>query len=753
MIACVASIVMAVMTWGQTSAPNYVDRTSPIELNGVCGMPDNVAQKLYFSLPEQTASSFVAIFTAPEGYTLVFDGQQVISTVEIADWQRNDQRHQLVVTDADGRQTAWTLVFTTLPIINIDVNESALWQLRKTDTYAKLPAYMHLVDAERRTGGSALYHHYIAMRVRGATSAGREKKPYSIELRDAETNEEADTALLGMRRDGDWVLDAAFCDHSRMRNRVVMDVWREMDPLPYATDNEYQYNSTEGHFVEVMLNGRYNGLYCLSDKVDRKKLNLKKTSVAADGTIKPRGLLWKGRIKPAAGKGSAGSLGSYNADTPTDSIYWEGLTQEFPDDPALLRWDVVKQFIDVGNFNVNKSRYDETTYYQLFADEGPTWFYLDNLVHYCMLLNAFYLRDNIGKNYYISIRNINSGHQMLFTPWDTDVSFGRSVGGASTADDAKQYAFGTDMGSQSPIARMLSSYSKYSVVDELRFRQRLYEEWKRLSQTILSVDSVMSRIERYATLLMHSGAYQREYDRWHAVLDRDGEYKKMDEDLFVEVEFMRQWYSRNFGVMDEYIRNLYDSKAEISEEGEERYRIVSTQFKTGSIAIGNLHGVADDVTYIKDNLQLSADCWWYVDINTHGQWRLRNAQTNQCLMASTKVKLLPAVDYAADEWWTFDHAAPLYQFGVSSQWLKLNTITMGLETSKYSTNTQFYLVDEDGTEYYPDDVINGILPPVAFGKGAETSAANTYIYNVWGMPASSSVRGLIIKDCKKVMRR
>lgn len=744
-------LVATFSSYAQTDAPNYVNRVSPVTVNGVCGVPDKYNNQMFFSLHPKTPAQFTAAINAPDGYTLKLNGKPVTGKVTISDWQKNNLSHTLTITDNTGNVETWTMVFTTLPIVCIDVDEKQLQALRKKDNYAKLGAYLHLIDPEKRTNGTPLYHHYIAMRIRGATSAGGAKKPYSIELRDHETQEECDTCILGMRKDGDWVLDAAFNDHSKMRNRVIMDIWRQIDKLPYPTDNKYQFNSTEGHFVEVIQNGRYHGIYCLSDKIDRKKLNLKKTSVSADGKETARGLLWKARIKPAAGKGSAGTLGSYKEETRTDSLYWEGLTQEFPEDTSMLRWDVVKQIVDVANYNTNKSRYDENTYYKVFAEQAPSWFYIDNLVHYCILLNAFYLRDNIGKNFYISIRNINNGNQVLFTPWDTDVSFGRNVGGKSTAEEEKQYAFGSDMSTQSPIARLISYYSKYSKVDELRFRNRLYHEWQLLSRTTLSIESVMGRIEQYATLLTNSGAYQREYDKWCAILEAEDDYKKLDEDLFTEVEFMRTWYTKNFGIMDKYINDLYDESAEIYLDGRDKYRIVSTALNSGSIAIGSEHNSSEECIYIADDHQLTDDCWWYIDYNKNEQWRLRNAKTNQCMLSSSKIKLIPDIDHSPNIWWSFDKTAGYYRFQTDNSYLKLNTSTLAMETSKYASNTQFYLVDEAGNALYPDDIINRISAPSVFEPREYRNGNNSTVpYTLWGQPATTTTQGIIIQNGKKL---
>lgn len=54
----------------------------------------------------------------------------------------------------------------------------------------------------------------------------------------------------------------------------------------------------------------------------------------------------------------------------------------------------------------------------------PQWIYIDNVVNYQIFGEVFCLQDNWGKNLLYSIRNLEKGHNILFTPWDLDASLG-----------------------------------------------------------------------------------------------------------------------------------------------------------------------------------------------------------------------------------------------------------------------------------------------------------------------------------------
>ena len=86
-------------------------------------------------------------------------------------------------------------------------------------------------------------------------------------------------------------------DPACMRNRVATDIWNDFSTAPYYKDREKKVRTgTRGRFVEVFLNGRYYGIYCMTEKMDRKQLKLKKFKSAAEstsGSDEVHGLLYK----------------------------------------------------------------------------------------------------------------------------------------------------------------------------------------------------------------------------------------------------------------------------------------------------------------------------------------------------------------------------------------------------------------------------------------------------------------------------
>src|SRR5687768_17308989 len=99
-----------------------------------------------------------------------------------------------------------------------------------------------------------------------------DQKSYNIELRD-EQNMERSRPLLGMPDHDDWMLYSCFIDKPCVRNVLTYELGRQMGRWHPRT-----------RFVEVVINGKYNGLYILMEKIRRNKDRVPIPKLAPDGT-------------------------------------------------------------------------------------------------------------------------------------------------------------------------------------------------------------------------------------------------------------------------------------------------------------------------------------------------------------------------------------------------------------------------------------------------------------------------------------
>lgn len=404
----------------------------------------------------------------------------------------------------------------SLPLVNVEVDVSGL----KKESY--IPGHITIVDAEMRTEGRLMASFDCKLRYRGASSLKYEKKSFAIKLLDS-NGEDLDANVFGIRKENDWILDAMAIDRIRMRNRVCFDIWNEISKTPYKTDFDNR-NGTLGYFVEVYLNGDYHGLYCMTDKIDRKLLGLKKAKEQSDGSVYVRGVLYKGEAWT-----DATGMSGYDTSESFDEESWNGWELQYPDDyPCYDAWKPLMNLIDFCN-----------TRNAFFKLHYRHHFYYDNLVDYALFIMGLNIIDNNVKNTHFSCPDINVNETFLITPWDLDCSLGGLYEGSHFDEYVK-------------ITNLTGNYLFYQMymynVDN--FRESMKERWQELSLGIMSPNSFNSRLDAYAKRFKESGAWQREYDKWNN--------NPVPLDLDEELEYVKKWYVNNIATLNKVLGVIAD---------------------------------------------------------------------------------------------------------------------------------------------------------------------------------------------------
>ena len=371
-------------------------------------------------------------------------------------------------------------------------------------------------------------------KTRGATAQQYLKKPsLNMKLRNDDYSEEMDSALLGMRSCSSWILDAMAIDRICMRNRVAFDIWNEFSKLPYETNFDSR-NGTEGKFIEVYINDTYYGIYCLSDRINRKLLDLKKVKEQEDGSILVRGVLYKSGTSDIQDQNNFG----YNEDSTACTISWHNAFElTFPEDyGGEFAWKPLQDAFFIG-----KS-----------LDYVKKYFFIENLVDYQLLIMALSIGDNMGnKNHYFSVRNINKDindpdpsesdrRRFVITPWDLDTSLGGKYNG--------DYYDGTYSNWAVADVNKNPFYPLSSVQGSIEFQSLLKDRWRVGRKGAFSTTSINQKLEKYRDLFLQSGAWQRMIDHF----DLNKSNPMLVVDLVKEIELVEQWYERRFREMDAY---------------------------------------------------------------------------------------------------------------------------------------------------------------------------------------------------------
>ncbi|MBQ8098058.1 MAG: CotH kinase family protein [Bacteroidaceae bacterium] len=466
-----------------------------------------------------------------DDYTLQIDGKEVKNGGVYTFKNIGGGNEHVISLLYNGKvQGKGRLTFTFLPIVEIMGNNFS-------STYHA--GYLRVNDPGTIAPVDSLYH--ANFRYRGATARSKQKKAYAIKLKDAAGNS-IDRTLLGLRNDNNWILDAMAVDGGRMRNRVATDLWNDFSTAPYQKEYEKKaINATRGKFVEVLLNGQYAGLYCMTEKVDRKQLKLKKfkTADGAGQSDTIRGLLYKSSewtYETFLGHESNQRTypmklaDSYNNLRDT----WESWELKYPDldDGEPIDWGPLYRAVNVVA-SENKTNF--------IAHVGD-YFDIPVFMDYYLFIELMLATDNHGKNMYLYNYDATRFNKLGVAPWDLDGVFGRRWDGRTNlVSNAKQdfisFLWAYEHG----------EYTLFKRLKEYNYRlwnNRLASRYAELRKTHFSHYSLLNRFKDYRNLFKDSGADQREIDRWQGSDDITMNFDN-------EITYLDQWLTDRLQALDQ----------------------------------------------------------------------------------------------------------------------------------------------------------------------------------------------------------
>lgn len=361
---------------------------------------------------------------------------------------------------------------------------------------------------------------------RGAAAKGYDKKSFAIKLID-DSGESLDASLLGMREDNNWILDAMAVDKARMRNRVSFDLWND-----FATENyikkdygeEKSFNGTHGKFVELTLNDNYHGLYCLTEKIDRKQLKLKKMK---KGIV--HGVLYKA-------EGWTGTMFYDYEDFDNSSPTWMGWEAKYPDvdDEGTAYYNPLADAI---KFVSESSNEDFINHVEEYFDL-PVW------IDYFLFIKVINAIDNDGKNTFAYIYDIEKDKRIGIAPWDLDASWGRSYDGSEWL--SQEINFPNKL-----VVRLIDEYP--------RFMEIMAARYKIMRTSYFDATSLKKRFTDYYDYLKGNDVLERETQRWSGA-------NNIPLDFAEEQGYISEWIDKRVLALDDYFAEIELSVPTITQD-------------------------------------------------------------------------------------------------------------------------------------------------------------------------------------------
>ncbi len=479
--------------------------------------------------------------TNAEGYTLKVNGQEPDADGYVTfDNVDCETLYPIELTNAsENVDLSAKIQFTFLPIVELNcssVNSKAYTtgSLRVTDP-ASL-GYDSLMIA--------------AFKYRGASSSNYPKRSYAIKLRD-ENGNSVDRKLLGYRSDNNWILDAMYIDLACMRNRVATDLWNAFECKPYYADREKKVRTgTRGKFVEVILNGQWWGLYCMTEKMDRKQLKLKKFVPAAQSTTgenEVHGVLYKSNqwtYEVFMGHESNDDNDNKQVIYPHKKVSdyknilgketWCEYEFKYPDyEDEAVEW---RPLHDAANM--------VATSFILNIDSVKSRFDYPMLRDYYLFIDLLLATDNHGKNlfWYAYDTQGPEGDKLSLAPWDLDGTFGQDWDGVITNTKDVTLDFDTYIKNY--------EHGQFAIFDLIKSRSEWQQDLKdRYAELrikgVISGDSIANRFANYASLFEASLADQREQNMWSKT------YHSRHKDIQGGATYAESWIRRRVNWLDQ----------------------------------------------------------------------------------------------------------------------------------------------------------------------------------------------------------
>ena len=384
------------------------------------------------------------------------------------------------------------------------------------------------------------YDGMISIKIHGSSSGGWSKKSYSIETEKPDSSNN-NVPLLGMPKENDWILYAPYYDRSLMRN-----------VLTYRMMESWGWYAPRTRYCEMVLNGDYQGIYVLTEKIKRDKHRVNIAKMDADDN---------------AGDSLTGGY-IFKVDKEPWKPHFNGKYRPYPDASYHTHYQYVYPKAD----NITPSQIDYISHHFWdFEDAAAGSDREDPEKGYPAYLNVasyvdMYLINELTKNvdgyvlssYFYKDRDSDGGKITAGPVWDFNFSFG------NVAYNHAQYY--SDWQLQFYLNHNYSvPYWWNNLIYDSLFVEDVIQRWHELRQSLVTTEHIDAFIDAVADTL--DEAKDRNFTIWIGPGDppapEDGWFPPSDPiDDFTsyadEINYLKMWTAQRIQWMDDHIEALRD---------------------------------------------------------------------------------------------------------------------------------------------------------------------------------------------------
>jgi hypothetical protein len=416
-----------------------------------------------------------------------------------------------------------TFTSSNLPIVVIDTRGVEI------PNEPKIEATMGIIDngsgnRNNLTDPFNGYNGKIGIEIRGQSSTMFDKKQYGIETRNS-GGEDSTASLLGLPAESDWVLNANYLDKTFMRNI-----------LAYKLFNDFGRYATRTRFCEVVLNGKYIGLYILQEKIkrDKNRVNISKLEpeeITGDDLT--------GGYIVRIDKIDSGDQYWTSPFLPYSGSYARVLYQYYyPDGTDIVseQKKYIKDYVTAFETLMNSSSYnDPFANYLDYID-------IDSFVD-MFLLNEFTKSTDAYRISAYFHKNVDSkgGKLVAGPPWDFDIAFG-------VAD----YDNGYDPSGWQALYKNYTSMENpfwcRKLFNDPIFKNKFIKRWNELKNNVLSTTTINKYIDD--TILEINEAVTRNFNKWNILGSYVWPNKYTFSTYAAEINYLKSWIKQRSSWID-----------------------------------------------------------------------------------------------------------------------------------------------------------------------------------------------------------
>ena len=447
--------------------------------------------RYWYSIPENQRGKFdpaVSIRSDHGKYSVSFvlpDSTQRVITDNLV---KANEKIRVIVFDRDCYKE-FTLTCTTLPIMAIDLSG----RLSEDDTEMQMTLWDN-----RESSVQSLIESDGFIHIRGTSSKEFPRNSYRLSLKTespGNSNRANRMSLLGLRQDDEWILYSPYNDQERIRNVFAMNLWNssmaDNNSLGIHAGTEYQY-------IELLMNGRYWGLYAICAPISEKSLSM-------TGDLSNNALYQK-----------------KNWESVRFPMYTYGSKYG---DATVGGFSVKHHEVSLGNGAENNVIYSEEwipllEYYATLNDNETDSRRLlqaldvDNSIDLFLFINFVQGMDHVAgsllKNFYLRMDKSRSGWRAIYIPWDLDLTFGNGWNDAWEQNHVFPYGIPSDQDF------LLGDGYLYQLLinGDTDLLARIIDRYWELRECAWSVSALNEMLDVYEKQIFDSGAYLRDIEAW-----------------------------------------------------------------------------------------------------------------------------------------------------------------------------------------------------------------------------------------------